>query len=60
MPMREPETRLVLDTPSGLVAVVAQCKDGKVETVAFDNVPCFVDRLEATLEVEGTGMKGLN
>ena len=55
VPMREPETKLVLDTPAGLVAVTAQCKDGKVETVAFDNVPCFVDRLEASLEVEGVG-----
>ena len=55
VPMREPETHLVLDTPAGLVAVVAQCKDGKAESVAFDNVPCFVDRLDARLEVAGAG-----
>ena len=53
--MREPETRLRLEAPAGVVEVVAVCSDGKCESVELTNVPCFADRLDATLEVEGLG-----
>jgi proline racemase len=53
--MREPETRLVLDTPAGLVPVVAACRDGKCLSVRFTNVPAFVMHLDATVEVKGLG-----
>lgn len=53
--MREPETRLVLETPAGLVPVVARCRDGKVTRVQFTNVPAFAVRLDAPVEVEGLG-----
>jgi proline racemase len=53
--MREPETTLRLEAPAGVVEVVAVCSDGKCESVEFTNVPCFADRLDATLEVEGLG-----
>lgn len=39
VPMTEPETRIVLEAPAGLVPVTAKCRDGKVESVTFDNVP---------------------
>jgi proline racemase len=55
VPMREPETVLMLDTPGGPVRVVAACRDGRVESVELTNVPSFVDRLDAPLEVEGFG-----
>ncbi len=55
IPMQEPETRLVLDTPGGLVEVVAACRDGKCKSVAFTNVPAFVTHLDADVEVEGLG-----
>jgi proline racemase len=55
LPMTEPETRLVLEAPGGLVEVVAQCRDGKAERITVTNVPSFADRLDATLEVEGVG-----
>ena len=55
LPMTEPETRLVLEAPGGLVEVVAQCRDGKAERITVTNVPSFADRLGATLEVEGLG-----
>ncbi len=55
LPMREPETRITLDTPAGLVPVVATCRDGKVTAVEFTNVPSFVTHLDAMLEVEGLG-----
>ena len=53
--MREPETRLVLEAPGGLIEIVAKCRDGKVEEVKFVNQPAFVLHLDATLEVEGLG-----
>ena len=53
--MTEPETRLVLEAPGGLISVTAYCRDGKAERIAFDNVPSFVDRLDAKLEVAGIG-----
>ena len=55
VPMTEPETRLVLEAPGGLVEVVAQCRDGKAERITVHNVPSFADRLGASLEVEGIG-----
>ena len=53
--MREPETRFVLEAPGGLVEVTAACRDGKAESVTVKNLPSFVDRLDAALEVEGLG-----
>ena len=53
--MHEPETRLVLEAPGGLIEAVASCRDGRVERVRVTNVPSFVDRLDAILEVEGLG-----
>jgi proline racemase len=53
--MREPETTLRLEAPAGVVEVIAVCRGGKCESVELTNVPCFADRLDATLEVEGLG-----
>lgn len=55
IPMTEPETRLVLEAPGGLVEVVARCTDGKAQSITVTNVPSFADRLGAVLEVEGVG-----
>src|SRR6266487_3661033 len=53
--MHEPETRLRLEAPAGVVEVTAACRDGRCESVELTNVPCFADRLAAPLEVEGVG-----
>ena len=53
LPMSEPETRLVLEAPGGLIEAVAQCRDGKVQRVEVKNVPSFADKLDAMIEVEG-------
>ena len=55
LPMHEPETRLVLEAPGGLIDATASCRGGRVERVRVTNVPSFVDRLDAALEVEGLG-----
>jgi proline racemase len=53
--MREPETTLRLEAPAGVVEVRATCRDGKCESVELTNVPCFADRLDAELDVDGLG-----
>ncbi|MBV9783238.1 MAG: proline racemase family protein [Acidisphaera sp.] len=53
--MREPETRLLLETPAGLIPVVARCRGGRVEQVRFSNVPAFAVHLDATVEVPELG-----
>ena len=55
VPMTEPETRMVLEAPAGLVEVVARCRAGKAEEITLRNVPAFADRLAVPLEVEGLG-----
>ena len=55
LPMREPQTHLTLEAPGGLIAVTAECRNGKAERIAIENVPSFADRLDAALEVEGLG-----
>ena len=53
--MREPETIVRLEAPGGVVEARASCRDGRCESVEFTNVPCFADRLDAPLEVDGLG-----
>ena len=55
LPMHEPETRLTLEAPGGLIQAVAACRDGKVERVTIHNVPSFADKLDAKIEVAGFG-----
>ena len=53
--MREPETVVMMDTPAGPVRAVATCRDGRCQQVELTNVPCFAERLDAMLEIEGVG-----
>ena len=55
VPMTEPETRLLLEAPGGLVEAVATCRDGKCERVRVRNVPSFVNALDVDIEVPGLG-----
>ena len=55
IPMVEPETKLVLEAPAGLVEVTAQCHGGKAQSITLRNVPAFAERLCVPLEVEGLG-----
>lgn len=41
----EPETRVVVDVPSGRLGAVAVVRDGRVERVRFTNVPSYVEAL---------------
>ncbi len=53
--MQEPTTRLRLDMPGGPVDIIADCQNGKCVSVEIANVPSFVDRLDAPLEIAGRG-----
>lgn len=53
--MREPETRFTLEAPGGLVSVRAFCEAGKAQSIEIENLPAFVDKLDARLELAGHG-----
>lgn len=55
VPMQEPETRLVLEAPGGLVRVRAECRDSKAQRIFVQNLPSFAGELDRKLEVEGIG-----
>jgi proline racemase len=55
VPMVEPVTELTLEAPAGLIRVTAECRDGKVTSVTFRNVPAFATHLDAPVEVPHLG-----
>jgi proline racemase len=55
VPMVEPETLVRLDTPAGLIVVRAKCANGRCESVSLDNVPAFVETLDAKLATSRWG-----
>ncbi|WBU56063.1 trans-3-hydroxy-L-proline dehydratase [Paracoccus sediminicola] len=60
IPMTEPETRLTLEAPGGLVRVRAECRDGKAQRIFVENLPSFAASLDQVLEVEGVGSLGVD
>ena len=55
VPMREPVTDLTLEAPAGLIRVRADCANGKVTAVTFQNVPAFAVYLDRPIEVPQLG-----
>jgi proline racemase len=55
VPAEEPQTRLVLESPAGLIRLRCTVRDGKVTSVRFINQPAFVYHLDAKVEVGGIG-----
>lgn len=55
LPMAEPVTNLVLESPAGLIRIEATCADGKVERVKLVNQPAFVYHQNAKIDVPGLG-----
>ncbi|WP_125099443.1 proline racemase family protein, partial [Leucobacter chromiireducens] len=53
--VQEPITTIRLDTPAGLVVAEVAVADGRAERVTITNVPSYVDRLDASVEVPGLG-----
>ena len=55
LPMREPETTVVLDTAAGPVRARAACSGGRCERVALEFFPSFAAGLDHPVEVDGAG-----
>lgn len=55
IPMQEPITEFTLEAPAGLIGIRAECRDGKVLSVTFENVPSFAVHLDATIDVPELG-----
>lgn len=55
VPMVEPVTELVLEAPAGLIRLRCECRDGKVTSVTFRNVPAFATHLNTPVEVQTLG-----
>merc|ERR1711962_53677 len=53
--MQEPETRLCLDAPGGLIKVRAQCNSGRVLSVTMTGLPSFLAKRDIQLEVPTLG-----
>lgn len=51
----EPETKLVLETPAGIVYPKVRIENNRVKSVAFKNVPAFLEKRDVEIEVEGIG-----
>lgn len=52
---KEPETRIVLDTPAGLVRARVAVKNGRAYSVLFENVPSFLLGADVKVDVPGLG-----
>ncbi|MBQ8144679.1 MAG: proline racemase family protein, partial [Butyricicoccus sp.] len=55
LPMQEPVTEFTLEAPAGLIRIKADCQNGKVTNVTFQNVPAFAVCLDKVLDVPGLG-----
>jgi len=55
VPMKEPVTELVLESPAGLIRVRAECSGGNVNKVTFRNVPAFAVHMDKEIEVPHLG-----
>ena len=55
IPMQEPVTEFKLEAPAGLIGIHAECRNGKVTQVTFENVPAFSVHLDAVLDVPELG-----
>lgn len=55
LPMQEPVTTVVLDTPAGLVSAKAICENGRCTAVSLDMVPSFVEALDIEINTNDFG-----
>jgi proline racemase len=53
--MTEPQSRLRLEAPGGIIDATAECRHGKARSLKVCNVPSFACYLDAQLDLEGHG-----
>ena len=51
----EPITKIVLETPSGIVKAFAEIKDGEVQRLSLENAPAFLYKKDVVLNVQEIG-----
>ena len=51
----EPETIIRLETPSGIVTVFVEIKNGEVQCISLENVPAFLYHKDLEIDVPGIG-----
>ena len=51
----EPETIIRLETPSGIVTVFVEIKNGEVQCISLENVPAFLYHKDLEINVPGIG-----
>lgn len=55
VPRVEPTTKIVLETPSGLVKAFIDVKNGEAVRISFENQPAFLYKKDIVLDVENLG-----
>lgn len=55
VPVKEPETEVILETPTGIVRVAVEVKDGNAGKVFLRNVPAFLYKRDLELNIDGIG-----
>ena len=53
--IKEPETRLLIDSPAGLITAYARIEQGQVTSERFQNVPSYVQTTGQEVDVPGLG-----
>ena len=56
VPVNEPETPIVVDTPAGMIRATVTMKGGRAERVRFEAVPSFPLLLDGAIETPGYGV----
>ena len=51
----EPQTKVLIEAPCGILTAYAEVVDQQVVSVQFENVPSFVVALDQVLEIPGLG-----
>ncbi|MEC7902254.1 MAG: proline racemase family protein [Candidatus Neomarinimicrobiota bacterium] len=55
IPIKDPITEVVMDVPSGKINAFAKITDKQIDKIFFNNVPSFVQELDAIIEVPSFG-----
>lgn len=55
VPRVEPETRIVLETPAGLVTLFAELHNGSVCSVSLENIPAFLYARDVEIDLPDVG-----
>lgn len=55
IPMKEGEQKFVLESPAGLVDILAVNRNNHVESITIQGLPSYLDKVDETIHVKGLG-----